>query len=49
MPDQTTQSADSATNYTTLDFPAGTRLHFEQTKPPEGWKLVAVHLLCEKE
>ena len=34
---------------TTQDWPAGTRMHFEQATPPPGWKVIAVQLLCEKE
>lgn len=45
----TTHSYDGPVGYMTTDFPPGTRLHFEQTAPPKGWKLIAVQLLCEKE
>ena len=44
---------DAALLDASKEFPAGTRLYFQQSNPPEGWLLLerihSQYIFCEKE
>lgn len=49
MPDGITGLGGEPVRTLITDLPPGTRLLFQQATPPDGWKFIAVQILCEKE